>query len=160
MFRNMRRSGQELTLEENIAILKRGTSGVLAVCGDDGYPYAVPLSYVYTEGKIYFHCAMTGHKTDAIERNDKVSFCVVDQDKIAPQKLTTYYRSVIAFGTAHILQDQTAIRRALERLAIKYAPEYRKEREIEIAETIDHVRVIELDIEYMTGKQARELIGQ
>ena len=47
MFREMRRKRQALSPEENVAILNRGTSGVLAVFGDDGYPYAVPLSYVY-----------------------------------------------------------------------------------------------------------------
>ena len=47
MFREMRRQKQVLSLEENIQVLSRGTSGVLAVSGDDDYPYAVPLSYVY-----------------------------------------------------------------------------------------------------------------
>ena len=37
MFREMRRKKQVLSREDNIAILNRGTSGVLAVYGDDGY---------------------------------------------------------------------------------------------------------------------------
>ena len=47
MFREMRRKRQAISLEESIAVLMRGTSGVLAVSGDNGYPYAVPISYAY-----------------------------------------------------------------------------------------------------------------
>ena len=71
MFRPMRRGKQLLPPEESIQILEQGTSGVLAVAGDAGYPYAVPLSYVYMDGKLYFHCAKSGHKLDAIRRNSK-----------------------------------------------------------------------------------------
>ena len=72
MFREMRRLGQMLSAEECESILRSATNGVLAVAGDDDYPYAVPLSFVYHEGKIYFHSAVSGHKLDAIARNDKV----------------------------------------------------------------------------------------
>ena len=60
MFREMRRKRQQLPREEAEAVLRRGSFGVLAVHGEDGYPYAVPLSYVYWNGKIYFHCAREG----------------------------------------------------------------------------------------------------
>ena len=103
MFREMRRKKQALSNEENLAILMRGTSGVMAVSGDDDYPYAVPLSYVYHDSKIYFHCAASGHKLDAMRRNPKVSFCVIDRDEVIPQEYTTYFRSVIVFGTVRIL---------------------------------------------------------
>ena len=86
MFRDMRRIKQVLSQEENIKILERNTAGVLAVTGDDGYPYAVPISYVYADGQIYLHSAKTGHKRDGIMRNRKISFCVVDQDQVVPEK--------------------------------------------------------------------------
>lgn len=103
MFREMRRSKQALTAEEVAEILKRNTSGVLAVSGDGGYPYAVPLSYVYLDSKLYFHCAGTGHKLDSILKDDKVSFCVIDQDQVVGEEYTTYFRSVVAFGRARVL---------------------------------------------------------
>ena len=71
MFREMHRKRQALSLEECAAILNRGTAGVLALFGDDGYPYAVPISYVYDGNKIYFHCAKSGHKLDAIQKMQK-----------------------------------------------------------------------------------------
>lgn len=122
MFRKMRRNRQELSVEECLAILERGTCGVLAVSGDEGYPYAVPISYVYDNEKIYFHSAVSGHKIDALSRNDKVSFCVVDQDRIVPEEYTTCFRSVIAFGTLRILSEEAAKRSSIEKLALKYAP--------------------------------------
>ena len=98
MFRPMRRHRQQLSQGDCAAILSRGTSGVLAVAGDGGYPYAVPLSYVYQEGTLFFHCAKAGHKLDALRRCSKASFCVIDQDQVVPPEYTTYFRSVIAFG--------------------------------------------------------------
>ena len=103
MFCEMRRSKQALTAEEVAEILKRNTSGVLAVSGDGGYPYAVPLSYVYLDSKLYFHCAGTGHKLDSILKDDKVSFCVIDQDQVVGEEYTTYFRSVVVFGRARVL---------------------------------------------------------
>ena len=78
-FHQMRRIKQLLSKEDTEAILHRQTAGVLAVQGDGGYPYAVPLSYVYEKGRLYFHCALQGHKLDAIANNPKVSFCVIDK---------------------------------------------------------------------------------
>ncbi|NVB76589.1 pyridoxamine 5'-phosphate oxidase family protein, partial [Phocaeicola vulgatus] len=82
----------------------------------------VPLSYVYDGAKLYFHCAQTGHKLDAIRRNAKASFCVVDQDQIVPEEYTTYFRSVIVFGQMRVLTDEEEKRAAIEKLAVKYAP--------------------------------------
>ena len=84
MFREMRRRKQALSLESCVEVLRKGTSGVLAVSGDDGYPYAVPLSYVYDDGRLFFHCAPSGHKLAAIAGNEKASFCVIDQDHVVP----------------------------------------------------------------------------
>ena len=71
MFREMRRKKQVMSEELTKEVLINGTSGVLALEGDDGYPYAVPVSYVYDGEKLYFHCAKEGHKIDAIKRNEK-----------------------------------------------------------------------------------------
>lgn len=95
MFRKMRRFKQQLSNDEALEILKNCKSGVLAVSGDDGYPYTVPLNFVYKDGKIYFHCAKNGHKLDAIKQNKKVSFCVIEKDEVDSEKLTTLFRSVV-----------------------------------------------------------------
>lgn len=160
-FRKMRRSRQELSKEECEAVLQKNTAGVLAVLGDSGYPYAVPLSYVYRDGSLYFHCAKEGHKLDALQSCPKASFCVVDQDEIVPEKYTTYFRSVIAFGQAALVEDPGEVRAALQAIGIKYAPNESAQRlEGEIEKSAAHTGIIKLTVEHMTGKEAVELAKQ
>lgn len=159
MFREMRRKKQCLPIEKIVSILEKGTSGVLALSGDNDYPYAVPLSYVYDDNKIYFHCAKSGHKVDAIKRNCKASFCVIDQDRIVPEKYTTYFRSVIAFGRVRLIEDDQGKRAAIEKLAIKYVPnDSAAGREAAIEREWESLCMLEMDIEHMTGKEAIELV--
>ena len=160
MFRKMRRINQQLPEDECHRILKEATSGVLAVAGDDGYPYAVPLSFSYKDGKLYFHVAKSGHKLDALRRNPKASFCIIEQDQIVPEKYTTYFRSVIAFGTVHIVEDnEDPLKRyGLDLLADKYsASESTESRETEIDKLINALYVLVMDIEHLMGKEGKEL---
>lgn len=116
MFRKMRRFNQMLDEESIQEVLKKGTSGVLALAGDDGYPYAVPISYAYDPQNncFYFHGAKTGQKIDAITRNEKASFCVIDKDQIVSERFTTYFRSVIAFGRMQVIVDDTEKKKPLK----------------------------------------------
>lgn len=143
-------------------MLERGTSGVLAVSGDDRYPYAVPLSYVYEDGKIWFHCAKSGHKLDAIAGNEKVSFCVIDEDQIVPEKFTTYFRSAIAFGRARRLEDPAQIREAVVKLAQKYSPDpaLREAMDREIDTEMPALAVVEISVEHLSGKEAIEFVRE
>jgi len=156
MFRKMRRSLQELTAAECESVLRRNTNGVLAVIGDDGYPYGVPLSYVYSEGKVWFHCAKSGHKIDAIRKCSKVSFTVVDQDEVLPEKLATDYRSVILFGQAQIEDDESAAT-AIRLLCDKYSHGYEKEIEEEIRSVFGNMYMVRIDVEHMSGKQSKRM---
>ena len=158
-FRPMRRKRQQLSDAESIAILQNATSGVLAVLGDDDYPYAVPLSYVYADGRLIFHSAVTGHKVDAIRRHAKASFCVIQLDDVQPKTFTTIYRSVIAFGHIRILDDDASKLEAIRTLARKYSPhESAESTDHEIAKGFPHLLMFELVIDHLTGKQAKELM--
>ena len=161
MFRELRRKRQALSAEECAAVLLRGTSGVLALSGDNGYPYAVPISYVYDGKALYFHCARAGHKLDALRREPKASFCVVDQDQVVPEEYTTYFRSVIAFGTVREVEDPAEMRRAMELLAAKYAPaSTAEERSRAMDREWPGLCVLEMTVEHLTGKEAVELVKQ
>ena len=154
----MRRKRQQLSNEESIGILQKTTSGTLALLGDGGYPYTVPISYVYDDGKLYFHSAMSGHKVDAIRNCDKASFCVIDQDNVRPAEYTTYFRSVIAFGRIRIVEDET------EKLAIariignRYNPNQEDALQKELEHGLSRMLAIRFDIEHLTGKEAIELV--
>ena len=156
--REMRRSRQALSREECDAVLERGTSGVLAVTGDGGYPYAVPLSYVWQDGKLYFHCAAAGHKLDAVRADSRASFCVIDRVEVIPEKYGTAYRSVIVFGRMRELDDPAEKLRAIQALAAKYRPGFEAERQTEIDGAWDRFLMLELNAETVTGKQAKELV--
>lgn len=159
MFPEMRRKKQQLSSEESTQVLENGTHGVLAVLGQNGYPYTVPLSYVYEKGKIFFHCAKAGHKLDALKKEAKVSFCVVDQDDIVPEEYTTYFRSVIVFGRVRILQSEEERQQAIQLLARRYSP---MESDAHLLTTIEKeihaLCMVELNIEHMTGKESIELV--
>lgn len=155
----MRRHKQALQEKEIEEILYRNTSGVLALADSNAAPYAVPISYVFTKNKLYFHCAKTGYKLDLIQANAKASFCVIDKDEIVPEAFTTYYRSVIVCGEIHIITDETEKGAALHKLAKKYAPHSTKEEQSqEIHRFLGSVCVLCLTIDEMSGKEAIELV--
>jgi nitroimidazol reductase NimA-like FMN-containing flavoprotein (pyridoxamine 5'-phosphate oxidase superfamily) len=156
----MRRKRQQLSEEKSIEILRKSTSGTLALLGDNGYPYAVPISYVYAEGKLYFHSALSGHKIDAIRNCDKASFCVIDQDEVHPEKYTTYFRSVIAFGRIHIIEDEKEKLVTARLLGDRYNPNQEEALQKEIEKGLSRMVMIRFDIEHLTGKEAIELVNQ
>ena len=159
-FRPMRRKRQELAQEESITILQKATSGTLALLGDNGYPYAVPISYVYHEGKLYFHSAVEGHKVDAISQCDKASFCVIEQDEVHPEKYTTFFRSVIAFGKIHIIEDEAEKLQMARMLGNRYNPNQDEALQKELENGLARMLMIRFDIEHLTGKEAKELMNQ
>lgn len=160
MFRGMRRKAQLLSEEETIKIFEKGTSGVLAVLGDEDYPYAVPLSYIYCDSKIYFHGAKSGHMLDSILKHEKVSFCVIDEDKVVSEEYTTYFRSAIAFGKVRVIDDENEKRNAIEKLAVRYTPNDEEGRLKKIEREYKILCMFELDIEHMTGKEAMKLVRE
>ena len=160
MFRDMRRKAQQLSEAECVEILKNATSGVLGVFGDDGYPYTVPVSHVFYDGKIGFHCAKEGHKIDAIRRNEKVSFCVIAQDEVMPKERTTAYISVIAFGRARIVDDEAGMRHIARLVGEKFSADYPEECQKETDEVIAAGRMycVEISVDHMTGKCGKQVM--
>ena len=156
--RKMRRFKQLLTSEASVDILEKGKYAVLAVSGDDDYPYTVPINYVYEGTCIYLHSAKHGHKIDAIIRNPKCSLCIVGKDDVVPEEFTSYFRSVIVFGKATIIESTEEKIRALTLLCDKYSPGINPDNEIE--KFRNSVAVIRVDIEEFTGKEAIELVAR
>ncbi len=157
-FREMRRKRQQLSEEKSISILKKATAGTLALLGDDDYPYAVPISYVYADGRLYFHSALNGHKVDAIRKCDKASFCVIEQDEVHPEKYTTFFRSVIAFGRIHIIEDEAEKLETARMLGDRYNPNQEEALQKELESGLSRMLMIRFDIEHLTGKEAIELM--
>lgn len=158
MFREIRRNKKQiLSKDESVDILKNATSGVLSLLGDEDYTYGVPMSHVYHEGKLYFHCARKGHKADALDKHNKVSFTVIDKDQVVDEEYTTYYRSVIAFGRARFIDDKDEQRKIMPYFVSKFSPEHLEGGPAEIEKQLPALRIIEFDIEHISGKEAIEL---
>lgn len=132
-------------------ILTNEPRGVLALLGDDDYPYALPMSHVYVDGKIYFHGAMEGHKNDAVKRCDKVSYCVMDKGFRKDGDWWYTFKSVIIFGKIRILTDKDEKIDKLTYLGDKFFPTH-EETVSEINRMLDRTEVFEITIEHMSGK--------
>lgn len=156
MFRKMRRFKQELPREEALGILQKNNMAVLGVNGDDGYPYTVPINYAYVNGKIYIHGAKQGHKLDAMKNDGRVSLCIVEKDDIVAEELTTYFKSVIVFGKARIIDGEAEIIRTAESFGKKFLNDGKKVSD-EVQKELKALCMIEITPEHITGKEAIEL---
>lgn len=154
MFREMRKKQREITEEESIEILNNGEYGILATIGENGYAYATPLSYVYYNNAIYFHCAVEGSKLDNIRYNEKVSFCVVGKTKVLADKFSTEYESAIVFGRASIVEKEAKIG-ILTAIIEKYSPDFKKEGLEYIERASGATSVVKIEIDRITGKARR-----
>lgn len=157
MFREIRRKKKEISVSAAEELLRNSRRGVLAVNGDDGYPYAVPINYLYDSDakKIYFHGARAGHKFDSIKACDKVCFTVYGNETIKDEPWAPYMRSVVVFGRCHTVEDSPAATELLKKLASKYYPDERTIDE-EIARAGAAAQVFEIEIERLTGKEIQE----
>lgn len=155
MFRPMRRSNQALTEEECISILQNEPRGVLSVMGEDGYPYAFPMNQLYLEGKLYFHCAKTGHKLDALHMNNKASFCIMDQGFHKENDWALNIKSVIAFGKLEMIYDMDRAKKIVYQLGLKHYPTPESV-DIEMEKAFSRVQLLEFTIDHMTGKLVNE----
>lgn len=166
MFPPMRRKRQEMNSADTLELLHAGDYGILAVHGDDDYPYTIPINYVFLEegldgsagkGALYFHCALDGHKIRAVHRNPKASFCVVEQHDVVPERFATTYRSVVAFGQLRIV-SQDEMHDAVYKLTKKFDPKAHETILAEIEKDGPRCAVLELKVEHITGKRSSDLL--
>ena len=152
MFREMRSKANMLTNEEVENILKTSPNGTLALYGENGYPYSVPVNFVYSDGKIYFHGAAEGYKLDCMKKDPHVSFSVIGKDDIAKENFTTLFSSVIAFGTIRVIDTMEEKIPLLEAMVGNYSAEFMESGKELIRKGCGSV-AYELTIDHMTGKK-------
>lgn len=151
MFGEMRRKDKKISEEAAIAVLEKGIYGVLSTSGEDGYPYGVPVNYVYKNGKIYFHSsAAEGHKRANIEYCNKVCFTVTESVEVLADLFNTRFESVMVWGR---IKEAAAIKQGiLEDLIDKYSADYKDAGLEYIGRAADKTSVYEISIEAMSGK--------
>ncbi len=144
-------------METSKKLLHDTRRGVLAVNGDDNYPYAIPVNYLYDEEnqKIYFHGSRVGHKVDAIKRCDKICFTIYGNETVKKEAWAPYLQSVVVFGRCRLVEDQAETMALLKRFAMKFYPNESMVNE-EIALTGKAVQMYEIMIEHFSGKEVQE----
>lgn len=157
MFREIRRKKHEIDINAAKALLLSGRRGVLAVNGDDGYPYAIPINYIYDTdaGKIYFHGAKAGHKFDSLRACDKVCFTVYGNETVREEAWAPFMQSTVVFGRCRLMEPGERSAALLKKLAMKYYPEERLADE-EIARDGKAAQMFEIEIEHISGKEVQE----
>lgn len=157
MFRPARRKNREISIDDTKKILSDERRGVLAVNGDEGYPYAIPINYIYDDEnqKIYFHGARIGHKVDSIKKCDKVCFTVYGPEVIKDEAWAPYVKSAVVFGRCHVIEDAAEADARLRQLAMKYYPNEMTVNE-EIEASGKAVQMYEIVVEHMSGKEIQE----
>ena len=155
MARKMWQAQRKLSAEETEALLTSGKEGVLAVNGDNGYPYAVPVNYVYLDGAIYIHTTQHGYKVEAIQANSKVCFTAVLSSEINEADTTTKFESVSATGDAVLLTDIGEKERAMEEIVRRLAPSNVAGGMATIQRLLPAVGVIKINVTELTGKANR-----
>jgi nitroimidazol reductase NimA-like FMN-containing flavoprotein (pyridoxamine 5'-phosphate oxidase superfamily) len=150
----MRRSERAMSEADALALLIKEQVGVLSTASADGAPYGVPLNYCFVreDNAIFFHCALKGRKIDDIRSNPHVSFTVVGRNRIIPERLTTYYESVIVSGRASFVDDEEEKERRFDQLCGHLTPdvEWRVDGGCKFLKA---VAVVRIDIEGISGKK-------
>ena len=157
MFREVARKNQRLENSDIIRILNNEKRGVLSVIGENGYPYGIPMNYWYDEsnGYIYFHSGKKGHKIDAINSDNKVSFCVYDEGFRKDGDWALNISSVIAFGRIGVVEDRERAIEVFRCLSLKFTSDVGYI-ESEIEKFAEATLCLELRPEHITGKIVNE----
>lgn len=151
----MRRFRQQLSQGECESILAKTYRGFLSVNGDMGYPYTVPMNFVYDNGHIYFHSALEGHKTDAVRSSSHACFTVIDEPVKEENDWWFHVKSVICFGKVSFIENEHERTARLRQLGEKYFPE-EYDLNADLIKNGPRVAVLDFRIEHVTGKKVKE----
>ncbi len=152
---SMRRKELALSEKEAWEIIQQGEIGYMSTVDAEGNPYGVVVNHAADEKAIYFHCAATGYKLDAIRSHPRVCFTVVGVHQVLPAKMSAYYRSAVAFGSARILEDDGEKRKALRLMMDKFSPGYVCKALENPAPDMRTV-VVAIEVDRVTGKRSAD----
>ena len=122
----LRRADRAMSEQRAYEMLERGFSGQLATIGADGYPYCIPLLYIWMDGELYVHTGSArGHLRANVEREPRVCFELDEPDQVFDYgrfecDSGLAYRSVVLFGTIRIVEERVVKQRFCEALMAKY----------------------------------------
>jgi uncharacterized protein len=155
---SLRRADMAMTNEQILQALERGFVGRLATVSEDGYPYCVPLLYIWANNRVFLHgTSARGHLQTNVRREPRVCFELDEPDQVFDYgrfecDTGLAYRSVILFGRICIAEDTATRQWFCERLMEKYGKP-NSIRPKNFFPRIDMITVYALSVERMTGKE-------
>lgn len=159
----VRRADKAMSDDSARAMLAQGFAGRLATVGPDGWPYAVPLLYVWVDGEVWVHnTAARGHLRANVDHEPRVCFELDEPGGIFAYgrfecDSSVAYRSVIACGRIRIVEDRAQKQRFCEALIAKYGqPEWEQpeqQRPKSFFPRLDAITVYAIALERITGKE-------
>lgn len=156
---DVRRQDRLFSEDEARVLLRNGEYGVLSMVdgnGDETVAYGVPVSYVWDgDDALYVHCAKEGRKLRCLSGNERVSFCVVGQTRVIPDKFTTAYQSIVLECRAATGLADDERRRALRMILDKYSREYAEIGSKYAERSFPRTEVIRLTIGKWSGKSKK-----
>lgn len=129
--------------------------GTLAMHGDHGYPYCLPMNFVYLNDAIYMHSAKYGYKIDALQSDSKVCFSVIVRSQVAPELFTTRYESIVAIGDMEFIEDDEERRLVMETFIDRYAADFKEGGMKFIKGAMGKTAVLKMNVKEMKGKAFR-----
>ena len=144
----------DTSLSASTNLLERAETGHLAMCRGEE-PYVVPISFVWHEGRLFFHGSRSGKKIDFLRANPRVCFAVEESELVPgpdPCKLHFRFRSTLAHGTARIIDETEEQVEALRLLAEKYSPGSGHLMTRQRVESYDDLAIIEVTVDEITSR--------
>ncbi|MBQ2297216.1 MAG: pyridoxamine 5'-phosphate oxidase family protein [Ruminiclostridium sp.] len=155
MERKMHKIARQMPDAEARELFEKGHHGILALNGDEGYPYAVPVNYVYLNEKIYIHSAKVGYKMDALQKDSKCCFSAILSSEILPKQVTAAFESIIATGKVNLVEDEAERRTAMETFVHRFCVDAIDEGMAFLEKALAKTAVLRIDVEQLTGKAYR-----
>jgi uncharacterized protein len=149
-------------MQEDVARTYLGEQkiGYIATVDANGWPYVLPMSFIYEGGPIlWFHTAgRHGHIFHNLQTNPRISLAVGEKGGITPVEdgyvcdSSLLYRSVVVFGTVEVVDDREKKNWFFDQMVRKYGdptltfkPGY---------PLLDRIILFRMAIEILTGKES------
>jgi uncharacterized protein len=155
---NLRRADRAMTDEQVLRALERGFAGRLATVGEDGYPYCVPLLYIWADDQVFLHgTSARSHLRSNVEREPRACFEIDEPDGVFDYgrfecDSGLAFESVIVFGKIRIAEERAIKQLFCERLMEKYGKP-NSIRPKHFFPRLDAITVYAMTVERMTGKE-------
>ncbi|AEV30684.1 putative flavin-nucleotide-binding protein [Sphaerochaeta pleomorpha str. Grapes] len=158
----MRRSDRVMEQENTLEVIINCQWAVLSMVNSKeeyplglGSPYAIPVSPVFLNGFIYFHCALRGHKIDNLKKDNRVCLSCVGQAENDEKAFSVAFTSSLVYARAFEVEDQMEKEKALLAICEKFAPSQKERMQSCIVDQMDHTAIWRLELLDMSGKQRK-----